>query len=262
MTQFMLCIGSLGTVFSLMMVSLCKEFYQFILAQGILLGVSLALLACPMLALVGQHIKVKRGAALGIVLGGSSLGGVMWPIAINELLQKPNIGFGWTMRIVAFIMIPLLSVSCICCRPPKTSPPPTQRPASDEEVTITETKASVPKTDYSVLKKPSLQLSCLAFFIIYFGMFSPFFFTTSYAVAEGFSTDLAFYTISIVNGASFFGRVLPGIVADRYGKFNCCIVATFFSGIIALCWTKATSVAGLVMFSLAYGFASGVSFPN
>ncbi|KAE8378275.1 major facilitator superfamily domain-containing protein [Aspergillus bertholletiae] len=254
----MLCLGSLGTVFSLMMVSICKEFYQFILAQGILLGVSLALLTCPMLALVGQHIKVRRGAALGIVLGGSSLGGVMWPIAINELLQKPNIGFGWTMRIVAFIMIPLLSVSCICCRAPKKSPSSTQQPACDaEEAMISETKPPVPKTDFSVLKQPSLQLSCLAFFIIYFGMFSPFFFTTSYAVAEGFSTDLAFYTISIVNGASFFGRVLPGIVADRYGKFNCCIIFTFFSGIIALCWTKATSVAGLVMFCLTYGFASG-----
>ncbi|KNG80207.1 MFS monocarboxylate transporter [Aspergillus nomiae NRRL 13137] len=230
----MLCVGSLGTVFSLMMVSLCKEFYQFILAQGILLGISLALLACPMLALVGQHIKVKRGAALGIVLGGSSLGGVIWPIAINELLQKPNIGFGWTMRIVAFIMIPLLSVSCICCRPPKISPTPTQRPASnDEEATITKAKPPVPKADFSILKKPSLQLSCLAFFIIYFGMFSPFFFTTSYAVAKGFSTDLAFYTISIVNGASF--------------------LVVFF---LVLSQT-ATSVAGLVMFSLAYGFASG-----
>ncbi|KAE8391200.1 major facilitator superfamily domain-containing protein [Aspergillus alliaceus] len=254
----MLCVGSLGTVFSLMMTSLCKELYQFILAQGFLLGISLALLACPMIALVGQHIKVKRGAALGIVLGGSSLGGVIWPIVINELLRKPNIGFEWTMRIVGFIMIPLLAVSCFCCRPPNTSPIPTQPPTSvDKEAVVGEKKPSVHKTDFSVLKKPSLQLSCLAFFIIYFGMFSPFFYTTSYAVSKGFSNNLAFYTISIINGASFFGRILPGIIADRYGKFNCCIVFVFFSGIIALCWTKATSVAGLVIFSLAYGFASG-----
>lgn len=74
-----------------MMTSLCKEFYQFILAQGILLGVSLALLVCPMLALVSQYIKVKRGAAMGIVIAGSSLGGVIWPIVINKLLKKPNI---------------------------------------------------------------------------------------------------------------------------------------------------------------------------
>ncbi|KAE8151421.1 major facilitator superfamily domain-containing protein [Aspergillus avenaceus] len=255
----MLLAGSLGTVFSIMMVSLCEEFYQFVLAQGILLGISLAMLVCPMIALVGQHIKIKRGLALGIVLGGSSLGGVMWPIIINKLLRKPNVGFGWTMRIVGFMMIPLLGISCLCCRPPKPSMDAAQDGVlNDREASGPEkSKPAVSQINFTVLKKPSLQLSCLAFFIIYFGMFSPFFYTTSYAVAQGFSTDLSFYTISIVNGASFFGRVLPGIVADKYGKFNCCIISALLSGIIALCWTKATSVAGLVIFSAAYGFSSG-----
>lgn len=257
----MLYVGALGTVFSIMMTSLCKEIYQFILAQGVLLGISMALLACPMLALVGQHIKVKRGAAMGLVLGGSSLGGVVWPIVINELLTHSNVGFPWTMRIVGFIMLPLLMVSCLCCRPVATpAPVPSSSPSpSPSQQTEPKEPPARPKTDFSIMKTPTMLLSCLAFFIIYFGMFSPFFFTTSYAVQQGFSETLSFYTISIINGASFFGRVLPGIIADKYGKFNCCILAACFSGIIALCWTTATSVAGLVIFSAAYGFTSGVS---
>ncbi|RAL06718.1 putative MFS monocarboxylate transporter [Aspergillus homomorphus CBS 101889] len=262
--RILLCVGSFGTVFSLMMTSLCHELYQFILAQGVLLGISQSLLTCPMIALVGQHIKVKRGFAVGIVISGSSLGGVIWPIAVNKLLQDPRIGFGWTMRIVAFIMIPLLAVSCLCCRPPaKPLPaitPEFQAAAVDTEKSsprISQDQPPKPEHEPSILKNPSMHLTCLAFFIIYFGMFSPFFYTTSYAVAQGFSADLAFYTISIINGASLFGRILPGILADRYGRFNCCFVATFLSGIIALCWTKATSVAGLVVFSAAYGLASG-----
>lgn len=263
----MLYVGALGTVFAMMMTSLCTKLYQFVLAQGICLGISMALLVCPMLALVGQHIKVKRAAAMGIVIAGSSAGGVVWPIIINELLQSSNVGFPWTMRIVGFIMLPLLLISCVCCRPAAApaaaAAAPPQAPTPDsEEHSLTESKE--PKTPpsnktFSVLKQPVMLLSCLAFFVIYFGMFSPFFFTTSYGVANGFSEKLSFYTISIVNGASFFGRILPGIVADRYGKFNCCVLATCFSGIIALCWTKATSVAGLVIFSAAYGFCSGVS---
>ncbi|EAW12260.1 putative MFS monocarboxylate transporter [Aspergillus clavatus NRRL 1] len=258
--KLLLYMGSLGTVFSLMMTSLCKEFYQFILAQGILLGISLALLVCPMLALVGQYIKVKRGAAMGIVIAGSSLGGVVWPIIINELLKKPNIRFEWTMRIVGFIMMPLLTISCVCCRPPKSQQHLIQPPSSlqDNESAVPQHESKdTPKADFSILREPVMQVSCLAFFIIYFGMFSPFFFTTSYAVSQGFSTDLAFYTISIINGASFFGRIIPGILADRYGRFNCCVLATLVSGIIALCWTSATSVAGLVIWSAAYGFTSG-----
>ncbi|ODM17037.1 hypothetical protein SI65_07436 [Aspergillus cristatus] len=252
----MLYMGSIGTVFAMMMASLCKELWQFILAQGILLGVSMALLVTPMLALVGQHIKVKRAAAMGIVIAGSSLGGVIWPIVIRELLQKPNLGFPWTMRISGFIMLPLLLISCICCRPAPT-PQSTQPTNEDQPASTSKEPKSPPKTDFSILKQPKMQLTCLSFFIIYFGMFSPFFYTTSYGIKMGFSDDLSFYTVSIVNGASFFGRILPGIVADKYGKFNCCIVATGFAGIIALCWTKATSVAGLVVWSAAYGFASG-----
>ncbi|KAL4800848.1 major facilitator superfamily domain-containing protein [Aspergillus venezuelensis] len=249
----MLCVGSVGTVFSIMMASICHEFYQFLLAQGISMGVFMSLLLAPSIAVVGQYIKVKRGAAMGIVIAGSSLGGVIWPIAINELLKNESLGFGWTMRIVGFIMIPLLAAGCFCCRPP---PKP---PVTDAEFHGPRQQEKLPKRrpDFSILKKPEMQWLAVGYFFICFGLFAPFFFLTSYAVAHGFSHDLAFYTVSIVNGASMFGRVLPGMVADKYGRFNFSIIFTLVSGIIALCWTKATSVAGLVVFSVAYGFTSG-----
>jgi predicted MFS family arabinose efflux permease len=111
----------------------------------------------------------------------------------------------------------------------------------------------------ALFRKPEMRLLCFAMFMIYFGMFSPFFYTPSYATAKGVSSSFAFYTVSIVNGASFFGRILPGIIADKYGKFNCCVVCTLLAGIVALCWTRVESVAGLGVWAAAYGFASGVS---
>ncbi|CAG8898574.1 unnamed protein product [Penicillium egyptiacum] len=258
----MVYVGSFGCVFALMMTSLCQEFYQFLLAQGVVLGISMGLTTWPMLALVGQYIKAKRAAAMGIVMAGSSLGGVIWPIAIDRLLDDPNIGFPWTMRIVGFIMIPCFIFSCAVAKSPKKATinvdSRDSNRATDENTTAQkETPQSHKAEALALWRKPSLQLLCLAMFITYFGMFAPFFYTTSYAVEKGFSTSLAFYTVSIVNGASFFGRVLPGIIADKYGKFNCCIIATMISGIVAFCWTKVTSVAGLVIWSAAYGFSSG-----
>lgn len=257
--------GSIGTVFSVMMISLCQEFYQFLLAQGVLLGISMALVSWPMLALVGQYIKIKRAAAMGIVLAGSSLGGVIWPIAIDRLLNNPSIGFPWTMRIVGFIMMPCFIFSCSVAKSPVASSISADNERleqyTDEKNAEQNVKPQSRKAEVlDLFKQRSLQLLCLAMFIVYFGMFSPFFYTTSFAVERGFSTTLAFYTVSIVNGTSFFGRILPGIIADKYGKFNCCIVATISAGVVALCWTKVTSVAGLVIWSAAYGFASGVSF--
>ncbi|KAJ6023884.1 hypothetical protein N7540_004681 [Penicillium herquei] len=257
--------GSVGTVFGIMMISLCTKLYQFILAQGFLLGISMSLVTWPAVGLIGQYIKKKSAAAMGIVIAGSSFGGVIWPIAIKQLLYKPSIGFGWTMRIVGFIMIPLLLFSCIVCKsPPKT--PVVVEDASQFEGSVVNHTSPVPEAEKVVdrkaevtalYKKPAMQLLCLAVFFIYFGMFAPFFYTTSYAVQQGFSTSLAFYTVSIVNGASFFGRIIPGIIADKFGRFNCFIITTLVAGVVALCWTKVNSVAGLVIWCAAYGFASG-----
>ncbi|KAH8689889.1 putative MFS monocarboxylate transporter [Talaromyces proteolyticus] len=236
--------GSTLTVFSLMMISLCRKYWQFILAQAILLGIANACLVCPAVALIGQYFKKRRAVALGVTIAGSSLGGVIWPIVVHQLLQKPNIGFGWTMRIAGLIMLPILAVSSIIARPPilpKTMGEPLKKPA----------------WDWTVVNTKEMLFTASGFFLIYFGMFTPFFFTTSYAIESGFSTNLAFYTVSLINGASLFGRILPGLVADRYGRFNLCIIMTVFSGIIALCWTTVTSAAGIVIFSLAYGFSSG-----
>ncbi|KAJ5594621.1 uncharacterized protein N7459_000829 [Penicillium hispanicum] len=254
--RLLVCTGSVLNVFAVMMVSLSKEFYQFLLSQGVLLGISMALIVWPALAVVGQYIKRKRAAAMGIVLAGSSLGGVVWPIAIHQLLMNPRIGFPWTMRIVGFIMIPLLAFSCIACKSPVA--PRTSMDGESQKNTPSQNKGVDRKAEaIALFRRPSLQLLCLGMFFVYFGMFSPFFYTTSFATEKGYSSDLAFYTVSIVNGASFFGRIIPGIVADKYGKFNCCIISSLSAGIIALCWTKVDSVAGLVIWCAAYGFASG-----
>lgn len=276
-------------VFSLMMISLCKEFWQFILAQGVLLGISMSLVSWPMLALVAKSVNAKnRAAAMGIVMGGSSLGGIIWPIAIDQMLNNPKLGFSWTMRIVGFAMIPLFVVPCAVVMLPvsaqfSASPVEAHVRTSDSDTEVCTTKESrnlpeqlgdkpsrdpSPSKDVNVktqaialFKKPAMTCLSMGLFFTYFGMFSPFFYTTSYAISQGFSSTLAFYTISIVNGSSFFGRVIPGILADKYGRFNLIILANTFAAITALCWTKVTSVAGLVIWAAAYGFASGVCSP-
>jgi len=257
--------GSIGLVFSIMMISLCHSFWQFLLTQGVLLGISMALATWPMIALVGQYFKRSRAAATGFVVAGSSLGGIVWPIMIDRLLNTTSIGFPWTMRIIGFAMIPFLILSCVAAKSPE--PVVAQRKDLEAPETSSDTQLSAEKDSKhgrkvarkALYMQSSMQLTCLAMFVTYFGVFAPIFYLPSFATDQGFSTTLAFYTASIVNGASFAGRIIPGFVADNYGKFNCCIVAMIFSGIVILCWTKVTSVAGLVIWSAAYGFSSGVS---
>ena len=124
------------------------------------------------------HYFIKsRALALGITVSGSSLGGVIWPITLKNVLYKIN--FGWGVRIAAFIMLPLLGLACLSIRLPETS----------------HSKAK-PKPDTSVLKHPVLILLAVGLFFIYLGLFSPFFYITSWTISLGLDANMAFYSSS------------------------------------------------------------------
>ena len=65
------------------------------------------------------------------------------------------------------------------------------------------------------------------------------------------------YLVSIINGSSFFGRILPGLLADHIGGLNCWFLSAFASGLVIVAgWTTVTSSGGLVAIAVLYGFVS------
>ncbi|OTA65056.1 MFS general substrate transporter [Hypoxylon sp. EC38] len=226
-------------VFAIMMTSLCQEYWQFMLAQGVLMGSVMGFLQFPAMAAVSQFFSKKRAAALGVVVSGSSIGGVVIPIALSKMLNGSSIGFGWTVRIIGFIIIPLLGFACIAITsrlPPRT-------------------------TDFFVwhaFKEPKFVLLTLALFFMLLGAFTPLFYIPTYAVSKGVDPTLASYLLAIINAASTFGRVVPGILADKFGRLNILSFGGFMSGIVILCWDKVETTAALVVYSLAIGFSSGM----
>ena len=117
----MLLIGTFMHVFGIMMTSLSTEYYQVLLAQGLCSAMSCAMLFNPSITAAARWFHRKRGAALGIAFTGSSLGGVVFPIMVSRLI--PNVGFGWAMRISAFLILILLVIANLTVRPLKPSRP-------------------------------------------------------------------------------------------------------------------------------------------
>lgn len=261
--QPLLCGGSLGTLVAVFMTSLCTEYYQIFLAQAILLGISMSFLTWPPAAVIARHLPKNRGLALGLVISGSSLGGVIWPIVLQQLLYHTTIGFGWTMRIVGFIMLPLLIVACstVVEAPRANADPVDEENGGDQTPQEEKPVVTKKKADLSIVKKPAFLLLCLGLGIGYLGLFAPFYYVSTYGISKGVSSSMSFYLISILNAASLFGRILPGILADRWGHYNFLITALMASAVIGFCWTAATDLAGLVVWSAVYGFTSGVSCP-
>ncbi|RMZ86346.1 hypothetical protein DV736_g6428, partial [Chaetothyriales sp. CBS 134916] len=118
-----LAVGTFMHVFGLMMTSISKKYYQIILSQAICSAIGSSMVFYPAFTCVSTWFLEKRGAALGLVVMGSSIGGVIFPIMLIHLV--PQIGFGWAMRACAFVILSLLIVANLTVR---SRIPPTRRP--------------------------------------------------------------------------------------------------------------------------------------
>lgn len=221
-----------------MLTSIAKEYYQFILAQGVLGGISMGMTMSPSMAATPQYFNKNRGAAMGIAVAGSSVGGVVFPIVLGKLLNSTTIGFGWSIRILGFLILAILAPSCAAIR--------ARLPPRKGKFFL-----------LSAFKKPLyvtiITFACLMILCI----FTPIFYLPVYAVQHGMDETLASYLIAILNAASFLGRVVPGVLADKLGSLNAVLASGVSSGILILCWPKITSNAGIIVFAGLFGFCSG-----
>jgi MFS family permease len=231
-------IPALLYVVSIMLTSICKEFWQFLLAQGMLGGMAAGMTFAPSVAAVGQYFNKNRGAAMGLCVAGSSLGGVVLPIALGKMLENPNLDFGWSVRIIGFLILVCLAPCCVLIK--------ARLPSRKSSFFI-----------LSALKEPTFLTLVAAFFFLFMGMYPPIFFLPSYALTQGMSAGLAFYLVAILNAASLPGRILPGIISDRLGRMNMSFFAGISTGILSLCMQACHNNAAIIVFAAIFGFCSG-----
>lgn len=225
-------------VFSMMMLSLCKVYWQVMLVQGVLQGVAMGFLQFPAFAAVSQYFEKNRAAALGLVVSGSSIGGIIIPIALSKMLNESSLGFGWSIRVIGFLILPFMAFACLVIK--------ARLPPRKTQLWL-----------LSAYKDTRFIALIAAMFFMLFGMFTPFFYLPSFAVSQGMQPSLAGYLLSIINAASTFGRIIPGVLADKYGRLNMVGIGGLATGIIIFCMNSITSNAGFIVYSVFIGFFSG-----
>ncbi|RVX67783.1 hypothetical protein B0A52_07711 [Exophiala mesophila] len=241
--RYILCIGTFLHVFGLMMASISHKYYQILLAQGVCSPLGAAMIFYPCSSATATWFFRRRAAALGMVAAGASIGGVIFPIMVERLV--PRVGFGWTMRTCAFL---ILAIMLVCIATVRSRIPPSPRPLRASDFT-------------SPWKEIPFTLLTVGTFATMLGLFLPFTFLVVEARSRGVPRDLSIYLISILNGASTFGRTVPNYIADKVGRFNVLVVFATLNAIMVLAvWLPTDGVAAVVCFAVFFGFTSGAVF--
>ncbi|KAJ7101928.1 MFS general substrate transporter [Mycena epipterygia] len=232
--------GTLLYLFSFFMLSLTHphQYYQVFLCQGVGMGLALGLVIVPSVSIPSQYFRAKRSLVMGIVFAGSSLGGVVVPIMVNNLIKEK--GFPWAIRITAFLLTGLLLIANLIMTP-RYSP-----------------RGDVPhiKT-LTFFKDVPFMMAVTGSSLVYWGLFFPYFYLQLFSVLKGINETSAFYSLTVLNVATIFGRVIPNAVADRYGAMNVLIPMTIVSGAIIFAMLAVKTTAGMFVFAFIYGFFSG-----
>ena len=218
------------------------ELWQFILVFSVFGGLGTALVSVPAFAAIGHYFLQRRANATGIAATGSSIGGVVIPIMFYGLY--PRLGFPWTTRILGFLFLFLLMLATFLIRSPLPS-----RPFKKMELL----------PDVRVFRSVPFTLLVAGIFFSEWGLTVPLNFISSYALDHDFPVGLSYQLLAILNAGSFFGRWIPGYVADKIGRFNTVIITLVLSLVSTLAiWLPADkSIPMTVVYAAVFGFASG-----
>ena len=153
------------------------------------------MLFVPSIAVVSHYFKKKRALAMTFVAGGSSLGTLIQPILLNNLLSR--FGYGRMTLLSAALVTFLLVIACTLMRAPL--PALVSKPSVMKS--LRQNLKDWPLIMISVgLVTSSLSivsLNCtysrLAFFMI--GFYYPFFYLQLDASKHGINETLTFYVV-------------------------------------------------------------------
>ncbi|KAL7907434.1 MFS general substrate transporter [Trichoderma velutinum] len=217
------------------MTSLCTAYWQIFLAQSVCLGIGNGLTFCPAIAVLSQYFKKYRAFAVGLSAAGAAVGGLVYPVLINQLIFHDNFGFPWTLRIMGFIMLATY-IPCLVWFKPRLSP-----------------RKTGGWTDKSAFSDVPFLFFSLSMFLNFWGLYFAFFYLGTYA-RDNIGIKEPINLLMVLNGVGIIGRVLPTIVADKWaGMLNMLIPMSFAASLLVFCWAAVSSAVGLYAFAIIYG---------
>ena len=235
--------ASIGLVFSFMMLSLCSVYWQIMLCQGVLAGICTGMLYIPSVAQIPQYFDKHLGLALGSVLAGAPVGGIVYPLVFKRLIL--SVGFGWATRAIGLFSLGLLLIAIILVKP------------------LTLPNKPVKVFDPAMFRNVYYITFIIVAWLGFAGIMVPYFDCGTFWW-NNFDHDLnsAFYTLLILNAGNFFGRfILTAITDSKYitrtiGPEGILVLSVGVMMVLGFSWIAVTTREAYYAWLVLTGFFS------
>jgi MFS family permease len=226
-TRIVVLIGAVLLGLALVLASRAPSLIAFQATYGILVGLAASAFFAPMIAATTAWFETNRSLAVSLVSAGMGVA----PMTISPFARWLISTYDWRTAMLAIGVLAwalLLPAALLVCRPPASAASADAGAASG--LAAGPTSISVAQA----LRSPQFQVLGLTFFACCAAHSGPIFHMVSYAMFCGVGPMAAVSIYSVEGLAGLGGRLLLGLLADRFGA-------------------KLVLVAGLVVQALAIG---------
>jgi len=243
--------GSVLLGLGLVLASRATTQFQFLLAYGVIVGLSAGSFVVPMMTAVTSWLTSHRSLAVSLVSAGIGVA----PMTVSPLAAWLLASHDWRsaqLTIGLLVWALLIPAALFVRQPPAVAAQggPASAAAEHSPVRVSDALVSVP---FTVL--------ALTFFACCATHAGPIFHTISYAVACGIPTVAAVSIYSLEGLAGLGGRVVLGILGDRYGAKRVLIAGLVIQALGAGSFVFVNQLQEFYAVAAVFGFAYGGVMP-
>ncbi|PWN31716.1 MFS general substrate transporter [Meira miltonrushii] len=234
------------------------------LLQGFLSGWSGGAFYTPAMLWLPQWFDQKRGFATGMIFVGSGIGGVVWPFALNYLLE--GVGFEWTLRALAILQLILGATIAFFLRPRL----PVQRPTTQNDPSSTAGSRhdasrrrrnilrSVLPSHNKILHSPLGIASLAAQFMQNAALMSVSYYIAPYASSLGLRGTIPTALLATFNAAAAISYCIIGILCDTLPHIVLVLLLSATGSLlVGLLLGFAKTLGPLIAFAILFGLFNG-----
>ena len=240
----------LGLVLSAQVTTL----WQLYLTFGAIVGFSVGAFYAPLTATATRWFTANRGLAVGIVSGGIGLG----ILVVAPLARALITAYDWR---TAFLLIGDLAwLVVIPAALLLRNVPPDRTPSAAERAT----SAWRPDSGYSagaVLRTPQFWAIAVTHFACCTAHSGPIFHMVTNAMEQGVGKMTAATVFGVSGLASIAGRLLAGVLADRFGAKRTLLAGLLAQAVTVALYLVTREVIAFQLLAVAFGVTYGGVMP-
>ena len=246
--------GALLLGAGLVLASRATSLLQFQLAYGVLVGVASGAFFAPMIATVTRWFDRQRSLAVSLVSAGMGVA----PMTISPLARWLISTYDWriamaTVGVLAWAL--LIPAALLVRRAPAEVHAESTSQSSDT------TPAAMQLSVRQAFASPQFAVLALTFFCCCAAHSGPIFHLVSYAIGCGIPAMAAVTIYSVEGLAGFGGRLLFGLLGDRFGARRLVVIGLLVQAVAIVTYLFVTTLGQFYALAILTGTAYGGVMP-